>query len=132
VDDNEQSITADKLIPGQFVEMDLISPEAPLSATTVEAQSPTSRVEIKLFDKKKRPVTNVRDIRADVIIKGVKKALSIQNAGNGAFLVAGLPQGKAKIAVTCTQDGLMSKGSASVKVKTRSLQQISVRLKPIK
>ncbi|MBP1734699.1 MAG: hypothetical protein H6Q53_986 [Deltaproteobacteria bacterium] len=132
VDDNEQPITADKLIAGQFVEMDLASPVSPLSATKVEAQSPISQVEIKLLGKKKRPVINVRDIRADVTVKGVKKALSIQNAGDGTLLVAGLPQGKAKIAVTCTQDGQMSKGSASVKVKTRKLQQITVRLKPVK
>jgi hypothetical protein len=132
VDDNEQPITLEKLAVGQFVEMDLVSPISPLSATRVEAQSPISQVEVRLLDKKKRPVTNVRDIRADVTVKGVKKALSIQNAGDGTLLVAGLPQGKAKIAVTCTQDGQMSKGSASVTVKTRKLQQITVRLKPVK
>jgi len=133
VDDNEQPSSADKLAVGQFVEIELASSTPPLVATKVEAQSPVSQVEVKLLDKKKRPMTNIRDIRAEVTVKGIKKALSVQNVGSGAFLVAGLPQGKAKIAVTGTQeDGQKVKGSASVKVKMRNTQQVSLRLKPVK
>ena len=131
VDDNGQPISADKLMVGQFVEINLVSNIAPLSATKVEAHSPISQVEIKLVNKKKRPVTRGANVRAEVTVKGVKRALSIQSVGDGTFLLAGLPRGRAKIVVTCTQDGQASKGSASLKVKTRQFQQVTVRLKPV-
>jgi hypothetical protein len=132
VDDNGQPTTADKFMLGQFLEIDLVSNIAPLSATKVEAHSPISQVEIKLVNKRKTPVTRGANVKADVTVKGVKRALSVQSVGDGTFLLAGLPRGRAKIAVTCTQDGQTSKGSASLKVKTRQFQQVTVRLKPVK
>jgi hypothetical protein len=75
---------------------------------------------------------NLRNIRADVTAKGVKKALNIQHSGDGTLVVAGLPKGRAKIVVTCDQDGQTVRGSTSVKVRTRSTQQVSLRLKPVR
>ena len=132
-DDNDKPITAVELIAGQYAEIDLDSTKLPLlSATRLEAQDPISQVQVKLLDKKGKPLTAVGDVKADVTIKGVKKSLRISAAGNGTFQLASLPAGKAKIVVTHVLDGKTSKASASVKVKTRQTQQVNLRLKPVK
>jgi hypothetical protein len=132
-DDNDKPITAVDLIAGQYAEIDLDSTKLPLlSATRMEAQDPISQVQVKLLDKKGKPLTAVGDVKADVTIKGVKKSLRISAAGNGTFQLASLPAGKAKIVVTHVLDGKTSKASASVKVKTRQTQQVNLRLKPVK
>ena len=89
-------------------------------------------MQVKLLDKKGKPLTAVGDVKADVTIKGVKKSLGISAAGNGTFQLASLPAGKAKIVVTHVLNGQTSKASASVKVKTRQTQHVNLRLKPVK
>ena len=132
-DDNDKPINAVDLIAGQYAEIDLDSTKLPLLyATRLEAQDPISQVQVKLLDKKGKPLTAVGDVKADVTIKGVKKSLRISAAGNGTFQLASLPAGKAKIVVTHVLDDKTSKASASVKVKTRQTQQVNLRLKPVK
>ncbi len=132
-DDNDKPITAVDLIAGQYAEIDLDSTKLPLlSATRLEAQDPISQVQVKLLDKKGKPLTVVGNVKADVTIKGVKKTLGISATGNGTFQLASLPAGKAKIVVTHVLNGQTSKASASVKVKTRQTQHVNLRLKPVK
>jgi hypothetical protein len=132
-DDNDKPINAVDLIVGQYAEIDLDSTKLPsLYATRLEAQDPISQVQVKLLDKKGKPLTAVGNVKADVTIKGVKKTLGISAAGNGTFQLASLPAGKAKIVVTHVLNGQTSKASASVKVKTRQTQQVNLRLKPVK
>ena len=132
-DDNDKTINADELIAGQYAEIDLDSTKLPLlSATRLEAQDPISHVQVKLLDKKGKPLTAVGNVKADVTIKGVKKSLGISATGTGTFQLASLPAGKAKIVVTHVLNGQTSKASASVKVKTRQTQQVNLRLKPVK
>lgn len=131
VDDNEQPITATKLALGQFVDLDLASSEAPLSATELEAQTPTGQIELKVLDRRGKPVTNltVNNVKAEVTVKGKKRILAVRSTGDGTFNVTGVPGGKTNIEVKLIRDGKTSKGRASFKAKANSNKTVTMRLK---
>lgn len=130
-DENGLPITAAQLSPGQFVELELVSSQAPLVATKLEAEPPVSIVNVQLLDEKGKPVNDATadTVQAAVAVKKGKKSQTIHVASNGSFRLAGLPAGIAKIAVVRTFNGKTSKAKSQVKVTANKTQNLTIRLK---
>jgi hypothetical protein len=129
-DDNWHTITFGQLSQGQFVNLDLISDTAPLTATAVVAHTGTNQLHIRVFDEKGKPVVGM--VNAVVTIKNKKSAVTLQVAGGGTLLLTSVPAGQANIVVTRVYNGKTGKGNASTTVKADTNKLITVKLRAVK
>jgi hypothetical protein len=127
-DCDEAPLDISQLIVGQFVEIKLVSAQAPLAATKLEVKNFDNEVEIEIDDNDDVDI----DVSVVTLVKArkktVKKVLTFHTAGNGSVKLNGLPTGKAKIVARSVQDGRV--GKSAVKVKKNSSKLVRVRLKP--
>jgi len=130
IDDNVHTITGSQLLMGQFVHMDLLSNQAPLSATRLVAETGINPVHVYIKDSKGKLVNDASaDIKAEVTFTIANKVQKIQITSKGGFLLVGLPAGTAKISVTRVHDGKTSTAKASFKVKADVSNQLNIKLK---
>ncbi|OGW25920.1 MAG: hypothetical protein A2X59_02370 [Nitrospirae bacterium GWC2_42_7] len=131
--DNLHLITASQLVVGQFVDLDLASSQAPLSASLLVAESGITEGHVFVMDEKGKPVNDVdADVKAEVRVTVAKKILKIQATSNGAFHLAALPAGRATISVTRVHNGKTSKANASFRVTANTKSNLNIKLKKAK
>ena len=132
--DDDQPFTVNQLAVGQFVELMLDATKLPsLVGTRLEVQNSSNGVDVEVIDERGKAVNDpVNDIKADVTIKHGKKITRFRTTSNGSFRLAGLPPGKAKIAVTRVHDGHRSTASRSVQLRGNSTKHLQIRLKQVR
>lgn len=143
-DGDDPPVDISQLIVGQFVEIKLVSSEAPLVATELEVKNFDNEVDVDVEDDDGDVNDDVEiDVAVTVLVakpakqaarnpgalKMVKKELKFHTVGNGGASLKGLPTGKAKIVVTRIKDGRKSVGRSAVKVERNGTKQVRVRLK---
>lgn len=140
-DCDDPPVDISQLIVGQFVEIKLVSSQAPLVATEVEIKNFDNEVDVDVDDDDGDVQDDVEvDVAVTVAVKKatrngvktVKKVVKFHTVGSGGASLRGLPTGKAKIVVTRIKDGRKSVGKSAVKVESNSSKQVRVRLKKAK
>jgi len=141
--DNEgdnQLVDASQLIVGQMVEIELVSNQPPLAATTLEVKNFTNQVDVEVDDQNGQvddgAVDDVQvDVEETVVVhapasvtaaaKHVRRTVRLHTATNGSFTLSGLPTGRATITVTRGT----STGHKRVQVRPNRARRVKVRLR---
>ena len=130
-DDNENTITLEQLVEGQFVDIDLTSDQTPLLAASLFAYTGTNRIHIRVFDEKGKLVTG-GSVKAVLTVKNGKSIVVREATGNGTLILTSIPAGQAKIVITRLYNGKKSTASASVTMKSNTNKLVKAKLKAVK
>ncbi|MFN7967343.1 MAG: hypothetical protein U0V87_16830 [Acidobacteriota bacterium] len=150
-DDSEHDcalpIDVTDLLLGQFVKVELDSNLLPLRASELRILNFANQVQVTVLAPNGQPVAagDINGIapdefRVDIVQKvrvqkqtkngtrQVVRRLTFRGYGDGAFVLSGLPTGRAKIVVT-RKSAPSNRGQAQVEVTANSMQQVNVRLR---
>ncbi len=148
-DGQSQPVDLTQLMPGQIVDIQLASNQAPLTATSLDVKNFANQVEVEVDDQNGNPVGDASDdmdVEVDdtVVVqtpppagttaarpKHVKKVLHLSlTSGSGSVVLSGLPTGRANISVTRVNNGTVTNGRRSLRVRGNTLRSVHVRLRP--
>jgi uncharacterized protein DUF5666 len=144
-DGGSQPVDLTQLMPGQVVEVQLSSSQAPFTATALEVKNFANQVEMEIEDESGNPVDDAdedMDVEVDDTVmvqnatpgaapaaRRVKKVLHLRTSGGGGSIVlSGLPTGRAKILVTRANNGVVSMARRRVRVRGNTTRIVRVRL----
>ncbi len=145
--DCELPIDVTDLMLGQFVKVELDSNLLPLRASELRILNFANQVQVTVLAPNGQPIAAgdisgvaPDEFRVDIVQKvrvqkqtkngtrQVVRRLTFRGYGDGAFVLSGLPTGRAKIVVT-RRSAPSNRGQAQVEVTANSMQQVNVRLR---
>ena len=150
-DGNTQPLDLSQLMLGQSIEAKLDASQLPaLVATSLEVKNFANQVRVEVDDTNGNPIDDVNemgtptnDVKVNVIetvnvqhpstsagsSARTKKLVRFQTASSGAFVLSGLPTGKATIVVARTSNGVTKTAHKQVTVAPNTARRVRLRLR---
>lgn len=131
-EDQNEALDPSQLVPGQFVEVKLVSAVPPLVASKVEVKNFHNGTDCTVVDEDGDEVNDTDDtieVQVTSRPKGASRKLRFTLRTNGHFVLRGLPTGSTKMVATRTNSGATSVGRKRVRIAPNKTRQVRIKLR---